>query len=171
MVSQIKFVATRVLETDAPSDRGPNDVFNWHRDRGFADISYHYIIAKDATGKWRIFEGRPNAFVGAHGGPGANDDSLGIAVAGCFQTGDVTATSPCKSDEARPPAEAVKLLTNLVAKLKTETLGPDGKPSIKEIVGHGQHRFTQTGCHTNCPSPSCQMLVNRLQERFFGDNK
>lgn len=156
---------------EAPMDRGPNEVFNWHRDKGYDDMSYHYIIAKDASGNWRVFEGRPRNVEGAHGGPGSNSDSLGIAIAGCYRTGDATATSPCPTDAERPPPEAVRLLTNLVAKLKKEELGPDGKPSIKEVVGHGQHRFAQTKCHTNCPSPSCQVLVNRLQERFFGGNK
>lgn len=160
-----------IHQTDAPMDRGPGEVYNWHRDRDFDDVSYHYIIAKDADGKWRVYEGRPKKYEGAHGGPGANSDSLGIAIAGCYKSYEPQATSPCVAEADQPPPEAVRLLTGLVAKLKNETVDANGKPTIKEVLGHGEHRFQQTKCLTGCPGPACQILVNRLQERFFGAKK
>lgn len=160
-----------IHQTDASFDKGPNDVFNWHRDRGYDDMGYHYIIGKDANGEWKVFEGRSRKVEGAHGGPGANSDSLAIAIAGCYRTGEVDPTNPCTADAKRPPPEAVRLLTNLVGKLKKEEVGADGKSTITQVLGHGQHRYANTKCHSNCPSPSCQILVNRLTERFFGGKK
>lgn len=159
-----------IHQTDAPAFRGPDAVYNWHRDRGYDDMSYHYVIAKDASGRWRAFEGRSRKYEGAHGGPGANKDSLGIVIAGCFRTGNSTATRPCR-EEDRPSPEAVRVLNNLVAQLKKEIKGPDGKPSITAVEGHGEHRFGQTHCHTDCPSPSCQLLVHALRQRYFPEVK
>lgn len=158
-----------IHQTDGPSGKGVNNVYNWHRHRGYNDVGYHYIISKDKNGKWAVFEGRPRNFEGAHGGPGSNDDSLGIAIAGCFKSGPPSPTAPCK-EEDRPPPEAVRVLHNLVARLKNELKGPDGRPSVAEIAGHGDHRMEHTHCHTGCPSPANQMLVNRLRERYFGGN-
>ncbi len=159
-----------VHQTDGYSHQGPNHVFNVHRDRGYDDIGYHYIIAKDERGEWKAFEGRPRQFEGAHGGPGSNSDSLAIAIAGCFRTAPVSPTKPCKESD-RPPPEAVRALTNLVGKLKKEMKDENGKPSIREIAGHGEHRYQETGCHSDCPSPACQLLVNSLKARFFSGGK
>lgn len=159
-----------VHQTDGYSHQGPNHVFNVHRDRGYDDIGYHYVIARDERGEWKVFEGRPRQFEGAHGGPGSNSDSLAIAIAGCFRTAPVSPTKPCKESD-RPPPEAVRALTNLVGKLKKEIKDENGNPSIREISGHGEHRYAETGCHSDCPSPSCQVLVNSLRARFFSGGK
>ncbi len=159
-----------VHQTDGYSHQGPNHVFNVHRDRGYDDLGYHYVIAKDEGGKWRVFEGRPRKYEGAHGGPGSNSDSLAIAIAGCFRTAPISPTKPCKESD-RPPPEAVRLLTNLFGKLKKEVKDESGKPTIQEITGHGEHRFAETTCHSDCPSPACQLLVNSLKARFFPGGK
>ena len=38
------------------------DIKHWHKDRGFDDIGYHYVIDLDGT----IEKGRDEALVGAH---------------------------------------------------------------------------------------------------------
>lgn len=49
----------------------------WHRDRGFLDIGYHYVIKTDGT----VEPGRPLDKVGAHV-EGHNATSIGICLVG-----------------------------------------------------------------------------------------
>ena len=56
-----------------------NTIREWHKQRGFEDIGYHYLI--DLDGK--IEKGRPEEMVGAHC-TGHNSDSIGICyIGGC----------------------------------------------------------------------------------------
>lgn len=57
-------------------------VRQWHRDRGYTDVGYHYII--DATGL--IHLGRPVWQVGAHDA-GENTGSVGVCLLGDFRDG------------------------------------------------------------------------------------
>jgi len=52
-------------------------VDGWHKERGFYDIGYHWLIQRDGT----IEEGRPMTRMGAHAA-GHNHNSVGIALAG-----------------------------------------------------------------------------------------
>ena len=54
------------------------DIDNWHKDRGFNGIGYHYVIRRDGT----IELGRPEWQVGAHCIP-HNAHSIGI----CYEGG------------------------------------------------------------------------------------
>ena len=49
----------------------------WHLDRGWSDIGYHYVIKRDGT----IENGRPTTKYGAHT-LGQNRDSIGICLVG-----------------------------------------------------------------------------------------
>lgn len=51
-------------------------VRGWHRERGFSDVGYHYIVMPDGT----YAHGRPLAIDGAHT-LGWNKNTLGIAMA------------------------------------------------------------------------------------------
>jgi len=55
-------------------------VEQWHKSQGFACIGYHKFIEMDGTVK----TGRPDWAVGAHA-IGANNDSIGICLAGNFE--------------------------------------------------------------------------------------
>lgn len=54
-----------------------NDVCRWHRERGFSDIGYHYLILVDGT----VEAGRPLNETGAHC-KGHNAHSIGICYVG-----------------------------------------------------------------------------------------
>lgn len=65
------------------------DIYYWHAiSRGWGDIGYNYII--DQRGN--IYEGRygGDGVIGAHAGPG-NNGSIGIAVLGNYEEGEVPA--------------------------------------------------------------------------------
>lgn len=54
-----------------------NDVRRWHRERGFSDIGYHYLILVDGT----VEAGRPLSAIGAHC-KGHNAHSVGVCYVG-----------------------------------------------------------------------------------------
>lgn len=51
----------------------------WHLDRGFSDIGYHYFIDKNGT----VFTGRKVKTMGAHC-RGQNKESIGICLSGKY---------------------------------------------------------------------------------------
>ena len=54
-----------------------DDIRRWHREQGFADVGYHYIIYLDGS----VHAGRPLAQVGAHC-RGHNAQSIGVCYVG-----------------------------------------------------------------------------------------
>ena len=60
------------------------DIREWHKQKGWSDIGYHYVIELDGT----VRTGRPIAMIGAHV-KGHNHDSIGICyVGGLDASGD-----------------------------------------------------------------------------------
>lgn len=55
------------------------DIHNWHLQRGWAGIGYHYFVRKDGT----IYKGRNESWRGAHC-PTANYNSIGICFEGSY---------------------------------------------------------------------------------------
>lgn len=62
-----------------------DDIRQMHLDRGWSDIGYHYVIEFPQPGRVTIQQGRAEETVGAHV-RGHNQDSIGIAVIGNFET-------------------------------------------------------------------------------------
>ena len=93
------------------------DVRKWHKDRGWLDIGYHYLIYLDGS----IHSGRNEDVVGAHC-DGYNTNSIGV----CYVGGKERGTG--KSKDTRTPAQKeslIRLLMELVCRY------PDA-----EIFGH-----------------------------------
>ncbi len=60
------------------------DIDTWHKQRGFKEIGYHYVIYRDGT----LHIGRPISKVGAHC-LGHNANSIGICyIGGCAADGN-----------------------------------------------------------------------------------
>lgn len=110
--------------TRAGQDIHASDIDKWHKERGFAMIGYHYVIALDGT----IEVGRPMPRDGAHcntagtSGVSYNKHSVGI----CY-IGGLDASG--KAADTRTPAQK-KAMTELVYRLMMEY------PSIVEVIGH-----------------------------------
>ena len=150
-----------VHHTASPVDFDVIDAQNFHlKDKKYTDLGYHYMIAPDSQGIWRVYEGRNIKTQGAHGGAGLNSDSLGIVIAGNYEPTVPDPTRPITAT-LQPPPGAVEQLIALVQKLKAE------HPSISKVMGHGEFQHSGNGCHTQCPGPGCQHLVNHLNRRFF----
>lgn len=75
---RIDKVILHCLATPEGRDYSVEQVRQWHvKDRGFADIGYHYLIHIDGT----VEEGRPLDVIGAHC-TGQNAHSIGVVYAG-----------------------------------------------------------------------------------------
>ena len=105
------------------------DIKRWHKERGFDDIGYHYVIDLDGT----IEKGRAEELVGAHC-KGHNATSIGICyVGGCDKN--------MKPKDTRTPEQKRSMLS-LVRKLVNKYKIP-----VTQIWAH--HDFDK---HKACPS-------------------
>lgn len=70
-----------ILHHAAAKTASPEQIHQWHLDRGWSGAGYHFEVRKDGT----IYRLRPENKVGAHAS-GANSDSLGICFEGDFMS-------------------------------------------------------------------------------------
>ena len=93
------------------------DIRSWHKQRGFKDIGYHYVVYLDGS----IHAGRPESAIGAHC-TGHNRNSLGVCYVGGM-TRDMKAAKDTRTDAQK------RALVLLLKELKRRY------PSAK-IYGH-----------------------------------
>lgn len=107
---------------DKPANAKVDAVKEWHLNRGWSDIGYHYLIDRDGT----LATGRPLEKVGAHV-KGHNTGSIGISLFG----GHGSSENDAFSDNYTSQQEAalLKLLRDLREKY----------PSITTVSGHNQY--------------------------------
>lgn len=93
---------TIIIHHSASPDVSAKKIKEWHLDRGWKDIGYHFVIRKNGN----IELGRPWNKQGAHA-KDRNENSLGICVTGNFE-------------ENYPKKEQILSLVNLVNGLKNK---------------------------------------------------
>ena len=130
----VKWIVVHYTATPESIDIGAAEIDRWHRERGFREIGYHYVIRLDG----RIETGRdlsePGRFEqGAHS-RGENDASIGI----CY-VGGVTREDPNTGFDTRTPAQR-RAMVQLVSELLHRF--PDAR-----VLGHRQ----MPGAATQCP--------------------
>lgn len=123
-------------------DISADTIRQWHLDRGWSDIGYHYIIYLDGT----IKEGRPVERQGAHV-RGHNKKSIGIAyVGGC--------DSNMSPKDTRTTAQKIAiwdLLTELMNRHINSTL-------------HGHNEFSSKACPSFDVQIEYKDLINYFKE-------
>jgi N-acetylmuramoyl-L-alanine amidase len=97
------------------------DVRAWHKQRGWSDIGYHYVVYRDGT----VHEGRPVGQVGAHV-ENHNTGTIGISYIGGLSSNAKAAK------DTRTPSQRTSLLW-LVQQLAAKHRG------IKRVTGHNQY--------------------------------
>ena len=105
-------------------DVSTEEIRQWHLDRGWSDIGYHYVIEIDGT----VGDGRPVEISGAHA-KGHNAESIGV----CY-VGGVDADMEPKDTRTQEQKEA---LDDLIRDLLEEY--PDA-----EVYGHRD--FSEKAC-------------------------
>lgn len=73
----INLVVVHCAATRPSMDIGAKEIDQWHKDRGFNKIGYHFVIRRNGE----IEKGRDIIFAGAHVA-GYNYDSIGICLVG-----------------------------------------------------------------------------------------
>lgn len=74
---EITLLVVHCAATSPTMDIGAKEIDFWHRERGYAEIGYHYVIRRDGT----IENGRELETAGAHA-KGWNANSIGICLVG-----------------------------------------------------------------------------------------
>ena len=106
--------------TKPTQDIGVKEIDTWHRNKGWSEVGYHYVIRRNG----KIEKGRPNGEIGAHA-TGFNQSSLGIClVGGINDTG---------KPESNYTPEQWRSLKELVRTLKVAYNIP-----TDNIIGHNQ---------------------------------
>lgn len=75
--AQTDFIVVHCAATKASMDIGVREIRQWHVQKGWLDVGYHFVIRRNGT----VEDGRPHNVVGAHV-EGFNSRSLGICLAG-----------------------------------------------------------------------------------------
>ena len=111
--------------TPEGKDYSVDTIRQWHLQRGFSDIGYHYVIYRDGS----IHIGRDESIIGAHC-TGHNTNSIGVCyIGGCASDGN----TPQDTRTTEQRQSLLKLLKELKAKYP--------KASI-----HGHRDFANKAC-------------------------
>ncbi len=102
-----------------------DDVRKWHKERGFNDIGYHYLIGLDGI----VQTGRPLGTVGAHT-TGQNEGSIGIAYVGGL---DANGKRPEDTRNTEQKAGLIRLVSELKKQFPNATI-------------HGHNEFANKAC-------------------------
>ena len=119
----IKRIILHCSATEAGKDFDVDDVRKWHKQRGWSDVGYHFVITLDG----KVQMGRSWEMIGSHT-QGHNSDSLGVCYIGGVKNG--------KAEDTVTP-EQDKSIRNLIAALRT-IFGP--------LSLHGHNEFANKAC-------------------------
>ena len=114
------------------------EIDQWHQDRGWSGIGYHYIIHMDGS----ISNGRPISKIGAHT-KGHNSHSIGIAYIGGIDSAGKAADTRTKAQK--------QAFVRLIKKL-------DDLYTIKKISGHRD--YANKACPCFDASTYMELLTN-----------
>lgn len=99
----IKMIIVHCADTPEGRNDTVEDIRRWHRQQGWADVGYHYVITLDGT----IQPGRAEDVIGAHC-QGFNTYSIGV----CYIGGRSADMKQAK--DTRTPAQKIALRTLLM---------------------------------------------------------
>lgn len=117
----ISEVIVHCTATPEDKDFTVDDIRAWHKQRGWSDIGYHYIVYRDG----RVMLGRPVGQIGAHV-TGHNTGTIGVAYVGGV------ASDGKAAKDTRTPAQSASLLW-LVEQLAAKHKG------VRKVTGHNAY--------------------------------
>lgn len=121
----IKEIIVHCSATPEGKDFTVAQIKQWHLQRGFSDIGYHYVVYRDGS----IHTGRSEAISGAHC-TGHNSISIGVCyIGGCASDGK----TPKDTRTPAQKATLIKLLKDLKVKYPKATI-------------HGHREFANKAC-------------------------
>lgn len=121
----IKELIVHCSATPEGKDYSVDTIRQWHLQRGFSDIGYHYVIYRDGS----IHIGRDESIIGAHCA-GHNTNSIGVCyIGGCASDGK----TPKDTRTTEQKQSLVKLLKELKIKYPQASI-------------HGHRDFANKAC-------------------------
>ena len=121
----IKELIVHCSATPEGKDYSVDTIRQWHLQRGFSDIGYHYVIYRDGS----IHIGRNESIIGAHC-TGHNTNSIGVCyIGGCASDG--------KTPKDTRTTEQKQSLIKLLKELKTK---------YPQASIHGHRDFSSKAC-------------------------
>lgn len=130
--------------SDSPEGRNDKaeDIRKWHKQRGFNDIGYHYVIDLDGT----VEQGRPIEQAGAHC-TGHNAHSIGICyIGGAYWRDGVNAKGkPIKGKDGKAvliPKDTRTILQRMAMKELVAQL----REQFPHATVHGHREFANKAC-------------------------
>ncbi len=127
--------------TPPDMDIGVPEIDKWHKDRGFSQIGYHFVIRRDGV----IERGRPVCVSGAHA-RGHNLHSIGICWIGGYDTDFNTADN--RTDEQK--TTMIMLIKSLLVVFP-----------ISDVFGHRNVK------NTKCPSFDAKKEFEKINSDVF----
>lgn len=121
----IKRIIIHCSATPEGKDYTVDTIRKWHKQKGYSDIGYHYVIYRDGS----IMKGRPLDKVGAHT-VGYNTGSIGICYIGGL-------AKDCKTPKDTRTKEQKESLLKLVHSLKEQ---------FPNATIHGHNEFAAKAC-------------------------
>lgn len=112
----VEYLVVHCSDTPSTLDIGVTEITRWHRQRGWLDVGYHFVIRRNGV----VEKGRSTDVPAAHA-RGYNHISLGICMVG--------GTDDKKSVEANFTPEQYESLRELLDELR-------GRHPDAEILGH-----------------------------------
>jgi len=98
------------------------EIRKWHKERGFNDIGYHWIIDRDG----QVASGRPEGQAGAHTA-GRNTGTIGICLIGGFGS---NATDPFSANYTSEQDDALRSLIEAIQ---------ERHPTATKVSGHNDY--------------------------------
>lgn len=135
-MTRIDFLAVHCSATPAGGKHeaiGAADIRRWHREKGWRDIGYHFVIKRDGT----VETGRPTDQPGAHE-PRINSRSLAVCLVG--------GAPPIGSEAARKGLGEANFTPVQYASLKTLLTTLTRKHPKAEVLGHRDVPGVQKAC-------------------------
>jgi hypothetical protein len=107
--------------SDRSVEEKAREVRQWHLDRGFKDIGYHWLIDRDGT----VVKGREESAIGAHV-KGRNSNSIGI----CLFGGHGSSKDDTFDENFTPEQDTA--LRQLIAEIEQ-------RHTIEKVSGHNEY--------------------------------
>lgn len=130
--------------SDSPEGRNDKaeDIRKWHKQRGFSDIGYHYVIDLDGT----VEKGRPIEQAGAHC-TGHNRNSIGICyIGGAYWRDGVNAKGkPIKGKDGKAVLMPKDTRTTL-QRMAMKELVAQLREQFPDATVHGHREFANKAC-------------------------
>ena len=130
--------------SDSPEGRNDkaDDIRKWHKQRGFNDIGYHYVIDLDGT----VEKGRPIEQAGAHC-TGHNRNSIGICyIGGAYWRDGVNAKGkPIKGKDGKAVLMPKDTRTTL-QRMAMKELVAQLREQFPNATVHGHREFANKAC-------------------------